>query len=232
MLSFFDAIDADVFCVQETRAHPEQVELEIPGYELFWNSAEKKGYSGTAVFTRLPVIRTWNGLGIERHDNEGRVISVEFEEFYLVNVYTPNAQNKLARLSYRTEDWDVCFKDHLVNLEQSKPVVVCGDLNVAHKEIDIHDAVGNVKIAGFTPEERRSFDRLVAAGFVDSFREFNRDPGWYTWWPYYRNARERNNGWRIDYFLVSAALKPRLRNARIHTEIMGSDHCPVSMELD
>lgn len=222
----------DVLCLQETKATPEDLDHPLPGYEAFWNSAEKKGYSGTAIFTRIKPLSSSNGLGIAKHDREGRVITVEFRDFYLVNVYTPNSKRELERLDYRTREWDVDFLKHVKKLEKKKPVIFCGDLNVAHTEIDLANPKQNVKNHGFTPEERAGFDNIVKAGFLDSFRVFTKDGGHYTWWAPFANARARNIGWRIDYFCVSASLKPRLKKAWILPEVTGSDHCPVAVEVD
>jgi exodeoxyribonuclease III len=231
LLDFFSNENPDILCLQETRAGPEQDELLWPdGYRRFWNCAEKKGYSGTAIFTRPQPAKVDCGLGLPEHDREGRVLAAEYEDFFLVNVYTPNAQRGLTRLDYRLE-WDRLFLAYLKNLEATKPVVVCGDLNVAHREIDLANPKSNVKNAGFTPQERAGLDALVAAGFVDTFREFESGPGHYSWWSNFANARARNIGWRIDYFLISAALRPRLRRAFILPQVKGSDHCPVGIEL-
>jgi len=221
----------DVLCLQETRALPEQVGLELPGYHAYWNPAEKKGYSGTLTLSRVAPISVRLGLGDPEHDGEGRVVTLEFPDFFLVNVYTPNAQRGLARLAYRTERWDPAFLAHLQALERTKPVIFCGDLNVAHQEIDLANPKSNVKNAGFTPQERASFDRIVAAGFVDTFRAFTQEGGHYTWWSQMGRAREKNIGWRIDYFCVSAPLRQRLQAATIRPEVQGSDHCPIELEL-
>ena len=229
---FFDRADADVFCVQETKMQREQSELELPGYEQYWNSAVKKGYSGTAVFTRVTPLSVACGIGLEPHDTEGRAVTLEFEDFYLVNVYTPNAQRGLERLPYRME-WEDAFRAYLLGLDEKKPVVVCGDLNVAHNEIDIKNAKSNVGNAGFTYEERGKMTELLAAGFTDSFRYLYSDKtGAYTWWSYMFHARENNAGWRIDYFLTSDRLSPRIRDSVIYPEVTGSDHCPVGLELE
>lgn len=231
-MTSFQSLDSDVFCLQETKLQPEQVKLDLPGYSLFWNSAEKKGYSGTAVFTRLPVLSVQNGIGIEKHDHEGRVIAVEFDRFYLVCCYTPNSQRELARLDYRLE-WEQDFRAYLAGLESKKPVVLCGDLNVAHQEIDLKNPRTNRMNAGFTDQERAEFGKLLEAGYIDSFRHFYPDAvGQYSWWSYMRNARATNAGWRIDYFCVSKKLESALRGAAIHQEIFGSDHCPVELTLD
>ncbi len=232
-LDFVREVDADVICLQETKCRPEQVhnEFELAGYHQFWNSAEKKGYSGTAIFSRLEPVNVTTGIGIADHDNEGRVLTAEYDGFYLVNVYTPNAQRTLDRLPYRQE-WDVAFLDYLKGLEAAKPVIFCGDLNVAHTEIDLANPKTNQQNAGFTPEERAGFDRIVAAGFIDSFRDLNPDVrARYSWWSYMNQARTRNIGWRIDYFCLSASLKGRLKHADILHDVHGSDHCPVTLEL-
>lgn len=222
---------ADVICIQETKAQPDQVDIDLPGYQQYWNSAERKGYAGTLVFSRAEPIGVVNGLGIGKHDDEGRMITLEYPDFYLVTVYTPNAQRGLARLDYRTKEWDVDFLKKMKKLQRKKPVVFCGDLNVAHKEIDLANPKSNVKNAGFTPEERKSFDNIVAAGFIDTFREFNQEPGHYTWWSMMRNARDKNIGWRLDYFCISPALRGRLKSSEILPDVMGSDHCPVMMDI-
>lgn len=229
---FFEQMDADVFCIQESKLQAGQIELELPGYYQYWNYAVKKGYSGTAVFTKKEPLSVAYGLGIEEHDQEGRVITLEFETYYLVTVYTPNSQNELARLDYRME-WEDEFLSYLKQLEQTKPVVVCGDLNVAHKEIDLKNPKTNQKNAGFTREERDKFTNLLESGFIDTFRFFYPDvTDMYSWWSYRFKAREKNAGWRIDYFLASQSLKDQLVDAKIHTEIFGSDHCPIELELD
>ncbi len=231
-LSFFDESDADIFCIQETKAVSSQVELDTPGYSQFWNSAEKKGYSGTLVLTKEQPINSFYGLGIDKHDNEGRVITLEYEKFYLVTVYTPNSKRDLSRLDYRENEWDIDFLSYLIELEKLKPVIFCGDLNVAHKEIDLKNPKNNIRNAGFTAEERKGFDNIVSHGFIDTFRYFNNEGDNYTWWSYMGGARSRNVGWRIDYFCVSDELKSKLSNAKIHPDILGSDHCPVSIEID
>lgn len=227
----FKEIDADVFCLQETKMQPEQAILELKGYEQYWNSAEKKGYSGTAVFTRLKPLSVTNGLGIEEHDHEGRVITLEFDKYYLVTVYTPNSQKELARLDYRMT-WEDAFRNYLLALDEKKPVIVCGDLNVAHKEIDLKNPKTNRRNAGFTDEERNKFQVLLDSGFTDTFRYIYPDTvGAYTWWSYLRKARANNAGWRIDYFLVSNRLAESIEAATIYNEIFGSDHCPVGLDL-
>lgn len=228
----FRRLDADFFCLQETKMQPGQLDLSFEGYESYWCSAEKKGYSGTAVFTRHQPLSVRYGLGLEEHDHEGRVITLEMPAFYLVTVYTPNSQDGLRRLDYRME-WDAAFRDYLARLDADKPVVVCGDLNVAHQEIDLKNPKSNRRNAGFTDEERESFGRLLRAGFTDSFRFFYPNlEGAYSWWSYRFKAREKNAGWRIDYFLVSDRLQPALTDAAIHGDVFGSDHCPVSVEID
>lgn len=230
--NFIEERKPDILCLQETKAHPDQLTLELEGYWDYWNAAEKKGYSGVAVFTKKKPLDVFYGIGIEKHDSEGRVITLEFESCYLVNVYTPNSQNGLKRLSYRAEQWDVDFLNFLVDLEKKKPVIFCGDLNVAHKEIDLANPKTNVKNAGFTSEERAGFDRIVEAGFIDTFRKFDKSPHQYTWWSYRTKARERNVGWRIDYFCASPKLDKYLKNAKILSDVMGSDHCPILLEVE
>ena len=231
-LEFFREADADIFCLQETKLQAGQIELDLEGYEQYWNYAVKKGYSGTAVFTKKKPLNMTYGIGIEEHDQEGRVITLEFEEFYFVTVYTPNSQNELARLDYRMK-WESDFLAYLKKLEEEKPVIFCGDLNVAHKEIDLKNPKTNRKNAGFTDEERGKFTEMLDAGFIDTFRYFYPDQeGIYSWWSYRFSARAKNAGWRIDYFLVSEDAKEAIREARIHTDIYGSDHCPVSLEFD
>ncbi len=230
-MDFFQEIDADIFCLQETKLQAGQIELDLPGYEQYWNYAEKKGYSGTAVFTKIRPLLVTYGIGAEEHDREGRVITLEFTDFYLVNVYTPNSQDELKRLSYRMQ-WEDAFLAYLKKLEEKKPVIFCGDLNVAHQEIDLKNPKTNRKNAGFTDEERGKFTQLTEAGFIDTFRYFYPDAeGVYSWWSYRFQARSRNSGWRIDYFLVSQSLKEQLTDAKIHTEVMGSDHCPVELDI-
>lgn len=231
-LDFFKEVDADIFCLQETKLQAGQIELDLEGYHQYWNYAEKKGYSGTAIFTKEKPLSVTYGLGIEEHDKEGRVITAEYNDFYFVTVYTPNSKTELERLEYRMV-WEDDFKAYLKNLEKSKPVVFCGDLNVAHKEIDLKNPKANRKNAGFTDEERGKFENLVNDGFVDTFRYFYPDlEGAYSWWSYRFSARTKNAGWRIDYFMVSESLKDRLTSAKIHNEILGSDHCPVEVVID
>ena len=228
----FRTLDADFFCLQETKMQEGQLDAAFEGYRSYWNYAEKKGYSGTAVFTRREPLAVTYGLGAEEHDREGRVITLEMEDFFLVTVYTPNSQDELRRLDYRME-WEDAFRQYLLGLDARKPVVVCGDLNVAHREIDLKNPKANRRNAGFTDEERGKFQALLDAGFVDTFRYFYPDlEGIYSWWSYRFRAREKNAGWRIDYFLVSARLTERLQEAKIHTEVYGSDHCPVEVVLD
>lgn len=227
----FCRLDADVFCLQETKMQPDQAILELPGYRQFWNSAEKKGYSGTAVFTRIEPLQVSYGIGAEEYDHEGRVITLEFDDLYLVTVYTPNAQRGLERLSYRM-GWEDAFRAYLQGLDAQKPVVICGDLNVAHQEIDLKNPKTNHHNAGFTDEERGKFTELLEAGFIDTFRTlYPERTGIYTWWSYLRKARNTNAGWRIDYFVASERLRDRMKDATIHNEIFGSDHCPVGLEL-
>ena len=230
-LDFFNEVDADIFCLQETKLQEGQIELDLPGYHQYWNYAEKKGYSGTAIFTKQEPISVNYGIQIEEHDKEGRVITLEFDNFYFVTVYTPNSQSELKRLDYRMK-WEKDFKAYIKELEKKKPVVICGDLNVAHKEIDLKNPKTNRKNAGFTDEERKKFTELLNDGFIDTFRYFYpNEEGKYSWWSYRFSAREKNAGWRIDYFLVSEALKDKLKSANILSDIMGSDHCPVELIL-
>ena len=231
ILWIYNEIDADIFSVQETKLQEGQINLELPNYHQYWNYAEKKGYSGVAVFTKKEPISVTYGLGIEEHDKEGRVITCEFEDFYYVTCYTPNSQSELARLDYRMT-WEDAFRNYLIELDKNKPVILCGDLNVAHKEIDLKNPKTNRKNAGFTDEERSKFSELIESGFIDSFRYFYPDAeGIYSWWSYRFKAREKNAGWRIDYYVVSERLKDRLEDAKIHTEVFGSDHCPVELDL-
>lgn len=231
-LDIFKELDADMFCIQESKLQKGQISLELEGYHQYWNYAIKKGYSGTAIFTRREPMSVAYGIGIEEHDQEGRVITLEFAEFYLVTVYTPNSQSELARLDYRMR-WEDAFLSYLKGLEEKKPIVFCGDLNVAHKEIDLKNPKTNRKNAGFTDEERGKFSTLLGQGFIDTYRYFYPDQeGIYSWWSYRFQARKKNAGWRIDYFCVSESLKEKLVDAKIHTEIMGSDHCPVELDID
>ena len=231
-LDYFNETDADFFCLQETKLQEGQIQLDLPGYCQYWNYAEKKGYSGTAIFAKKEPLNTFYGIGEEEHDREGRVITLEYENFYLVTCYTPNSQDKLARLDYRMEGEDA-FRNYLMKLDEQKPVIFCGDLNVAHQEIDLKNPKTNRKNAGFTDEERGKFTELLASGFTDTFRHFYPDAeGIYSWWSYRFKAREKNAGWRIDYFCVSDRLRESLYSAAIHTEIFGSDHCPVEVVLD
>ncbi len=230
-LDFFKEADADIFCLQETKLQAGQIDLELPGYHQYWNYAEKKGYSGTAIFAKEEALQVTCGIGMEEHDHEGRVLTLEYPDFYFVTVYTPNSQNELARLDYRMK-WEDDFLSYLKKLEETKPVIFCGDLNVAHKEIDLKNPKSNRKNAGFTDEERGKFTALVEAGFIDTFRHFYPDlEGVYSWWSYRFSARAKNAGWRIDYFLTSASLKDRLEDAMIYSEVMGSDHCPVGLVI-
>ena len=229
-LKFVAAEDPDVLCLQETKAQPADVSLDLPQYHAHWNSAERKGYSGTALFTKIKPVHVTFGLGAAEHDKEGRVITAEYADFFLVNVYTPNSKRDLSRLGYR-EKWDRDFLACFKKLEKKKPVVFCGDLNVAHQEIDLTNPKANVKNHGFTPEERAGFDQIVKAGFIDTFREFHKEGGHYTWWSQFANCRKRNIGWRIDYFLISSGLRPRVKDAFILPGVLGSDHSPVGMVL-
>ncbi len=231
---FYDFVkqhDPDILCLQETRLGEELVELGLKGYHDYWNAAEKKGYAGTAILSKTKPLSVSCGLAIPKHDREGRVLAAEFEDFYLVNVYTPNSKRDLSRLPYRTQEWDADFLVYVKRLEKKKPVVFCGDLNVAHQERDLANAKANVGTHGFTPEERAGFDKIMKAGFLDSFREFYEDGGHYTWWSQLGNCRQRNIGWRIDYFCISPALRARLKDASILADVIGSDHCPVTIQL-
>jgi exodeoxyribonuclease-3 len=231
-LPFVAEYDPDILCLQETRIHTSVTNLELSRYDAYWNAAEKKGYAGTAVLTKTKPLGVTYGVGIPKHDREGRVITCEFPDFYLVNVYTPNSKRDLSRLEYRTNEWDADFLAYLKALERKKPVLFCGDLNVAHKEIDLTNPEANRHNHGFTDEERVGFDRIVQAGFLDTFREFHHEGGHYTWWSQLNNCRQRNVGWRIDYFCISPALRPRLKDSFILPHVMGSDHCPIVMVLD
>lgn len=228
----FKALDADIFCLQETKLQAGQHELEPEGYYQYWNYAEKKGYSGTAIFTKKKPLSVTYGIGVEEHDHEGRVITLEFEDFYFIVVYVPNSQRELARLSYRME-WEKAFLYYILGLEQKKPVIYCGDLNVAHQEIDLKNPKTNHMNAGFTDEERNCFTKVLQSGYIDSFRYFYPDKkDIYSWWSYMFKSREKNAGWRIDYFVVSEKLKDRMKDASIHNEILGSDHCPVELDIE
>ena len=230
-LEYFKEVDGDIFCLQETKLQEGQVDLVLEGYEQYWNYAVKKGYSGTAVFTKIKPLSVKYGIDMEEHDQEGRVLTLEFEDFYLVNVYTPNSKTELERLPYRMI-WEDAFREYLLKLDTSKPVIICGDLNVAHKEIDLKNPKTNRFSAGFTDEERGKMDELLGAGFIDTFRALYPDKkDAYTWWSYFRRAREKNTGWRIDYFIVSERLKSQIKEAMIHSHVMGSDHCPVVLEI-
>ncbi|MFC2622684.1 MAG: exodeoxyribonuclease III [Prevotella denticola] len=226
----FKALDADFFCLQETKMQAGQLDISFPGYTSYWNYADKKGYSGTAIFTKHKPLDVTYGIGMDEHDHEGRVITLEMDDFYLVTVYTPNSQDGLRRLDYRMK-WEKDFQDYLHRLDEKKPVVVCGDMNVAHQEIDLKNPKTNRKNAGFTDEEREKMTQLLGNGFIDTFRTLYPEQVTYSWWSYRFRARERNTGWRIDYFLISERLRDRLEDAKIHTEIMGSDHCPVEVDL-
>ncbi len=227
---FFRQIDADFFCLQETKMQAGQLDLLFPGYESYWNYADKKGYSGTAIFTRQQPLSVSYGMGIDEHDHEGRIITLEMADFYLVTVYTPNSQDELRRLDYRMQ-WEDAFRNYLLNLDERKPVIVCGDMNVAHEEIDIKNPKTNRRNAGFTDEERQKFTLLLQSGFTDTFRWKYPEQVTYSWWSYRFQARQKNAGWRIDYFVVSDRLQPRVADAKILTDIFGSDHCPVELDL-
>lgn len=230
-MDFFTDIDSDFFCLQEIKLQEGQIELELPGYHQYWNYAEKKGYSGTAIFTKHEPLSVANGIGQDEHDQEGRVITLEYDNFYVITVYTPNSQRGLTRLDYRMT-WDDAFRGYLSGLQEQKPVIVCGDLNVAHQEIDLKNPQTNRKNAGFTDEERNKFTELLEAGFIDTFRHLYPDrEDAYTWWSYFANSRERNIGWRIDYFLISNELQGKIIDAEIYDHIMGSDHCPVGLKI-
>ena len=229
---FFNEIDADIFCIQETKCQKDQIDLEFKGYTSYWNSAEKKGYSGTAIFTKQKPISVTYGIGIEEHDKEGRVITLEFEKFYMINIYTPNSKRELERLEYR-QIWEDEIRKYMLKLNENKPVIMCGDLNVAHKEIDLKNPKTNRHNAGFTDEERNKMTELLDAGFVDTFRVLYPDKeNAYSWWSYMGHAREKNVGWRIDYFIVSKSIENCIKEAKIHSEIFGSDHCPVELEIN
>ncbi len=231
-LDSFNSLNADIFCLQETKLQQGQIELDLPGYHQYWNYAEKKGYSGTAIFTKEEPIAVFYGLDIPRHDTEGRVITLEFPNFFFVTCYTPNAQDGLKRIDYRM-DWEDCFREYLLSLDKTKPVIFCGDLNVAHNEIDLKNPKTNRGNPGFSDEERGKFSLLLQSGFTDSFRHLYPDTeNAYSWWSYRFKAREKNVGWRIDYFVVSSSIKDKIKEAKIHTDIFGSDHCPVELEID
>ena len=231
-MEFFNDIDADIFCLQETKLQEGQIEMDLPGYYQYWNYADKKGYSGTAIFTKKEPVSVSYGIDIDEHDHEGRVITLEFNDFYMVTVYTPNSQDELKRLDYRMK-WEDDFREYLTELNKRKPVIVTGDMNVAHKEIDLKSPKTNRRNAGFTDEERSKMTQLLESGFIDTFRYFYPDiEGIYSWWSYRFKAREKNAGWRIDYFLASRDMESRLKGAKIHTEVFGSDHCPVELEID
>lgn len=229
---FFNKCNADIFCIQETKCQPEQVEIKFENYESYWNSADKKGYSGTAIFAKKKPINVTYGIGIEEHDKEGRIITLEFEEFYLINNYTPNSKRELERLEYR-QKWEDEIRKYLLKLNENKPVIMCGDLNVAHKEIDLKNPKQNRRNAGFTDEERNKMTQLLEAGFTDTFRYlYPEKENEYTWWSYMGKAREKNIGWRIDYFIVSKDIENKIKEAKIHQEILGSDHCPVELDIE
>ncbi|MCM3053346.1 exodeoxyribonuclease III [Caldibacillus thermoamylovorans] len=231
-LEYFHDIDADIFCIQETKLQEGQIDVDLPGYLQYWNYAEKKGYSGTAVFTKYGPLTVSYGFSPEESEREGRIITLEYENFYLVNVYTPNSQRDLARLEFRLE-WEDKLKKYLLALNEKKPVVYCGDLNVAHQEIDLKNAKSNIGNSGFTYEEREKMTNLLASGFIDTFRYLHPDAvDHYTWWSYMNKVRERNIGWRIDYFIVSESIKEKIVNANIHSHVLGSDHCPILLEID
>ena len=230
-LDYFEEVNADIFCVQETKLQEGQIDLDLNGYEQYWNYAEKKGYSGTAIFTKKKPLDVKYGLGIEEHDKEGRLITLEFDDFFLLNVYTPNSQRGLARLDYRMR-WEDDFRNYMNSLNNEKSVILCGDLNVAHKEIDLKNPKTNRKNAGFSDEERGKMTELLNSGYVDTFRHFYPEiEGAYSWWSYMRQSRERNSGWRIDYFIASNCMSDNLKSAEIHSDVMGSDHCPVALKL-
>ena len=227
----FAALDADFFCLQETKMQEGQLDMQFPGYQSYWNYADKKGYSGTAIYTRHTPLNVTRGIGIDEHDHEGRVVTMEMQEFFLVCCYTPNSQDGLRRLDYRMK-WEDDFRNYLMRLDAMKPVVLCGDLNVAHEEIDLKNPKTNRKNAGFTDEERQQMTTLLSSGFIDTFRALYPEQVTYSWWSYRFQARQKNAGWRIDYFIISERLRNRLHDAKIHTDILGSDHCPVELDLD
>lgn len=231
-LDFFNSIDADFFCIQESKLQVGQIDLDLPGYHQYWNYAEKKGYSGTAIFAKSKALSVSYGIGIDEHDKEGRVITLEYDNFYLVTCYTPNSQNELKRLPYRMQ-WEDDFREYLKTLDAKKPVILCGDLNVAHNEIDLKNPKTNRKNAGFSDEERAKMTELLSSGFTDTFRYFYPDAeGIYSWWSYRFKAREKNAGWRIDYFITSKRINDKLKKAAIHTDVLGSDHCPVEVDIE
>ncbi len=231
-MEVFEQLDADIFCLQETKLQAGQLELTLPGYHMYWNYAEKKGYSGTALFTKEEPLSVHYGIGMEEHDREGRVITAEFPDYYMLTVYVPNSQNELKRLPYRME-WEDAWRNYIQRLNEKKPVIYCGDLNVAHEEIDLKNPATNHKNAGFTDEERAKMSRLLDAGYLDTFRLLHPDAiDEYSWWSYRMKARDRNVGWRIDYFIVSEALRDRVKGASIHQEIFGSDHCPIELDIE
>lgn len=231
-VDIFNKLDADIFCLQETKLQEGQIDLPLEGYYQYWNYAEKKGYSGTAIFTKKEPLAVTNGIGIDEHNTEGRVITLEFEDFFFVTCYTPNSQNELKRLDYRMK-WEDDFREYLLRLSEKKPVILCGDLNVAHNEIDLKNPKANRKNAGFSDEEREKMTKLLNSGFTDSFRYLYPDKeGIYSWWSYRFNARKNNAGWRIDYFITSDSIKDKIIDSKIHTDIMGSDHCPVELDID
>ena len=231
-MDYFKEADADIFCVQETKLQEGQIDIDAPGYHAYWNYADKKGYSGVALFTKREPLTVIYGFGADEHNHEGRVITAEFEDYYFITCYTPNSQNELKRLDYRVR-WEEDFREYLIELDKKKPVILCGDLNVAHEEIDLKNPKTNRKNAGFTDEEREQMTLLLGSGFIDTFRYFYPEAeGEYSWWSYRFKAREKNAGWRIDYFIVSRSLEPRLKSAAIHQEIMGSDHCPVELVIE
>lgn len=231
-LDYFKEQNADILCIQESKLQEGQISLDLEGYHDYWNYAEKKGYSGTAIFTKEKPLNVFYGMGIEEHDKEGRLITLEFDKYFMITVYTPNSQGELKRLPYRME-WENDFREYLLNLDKKKPVIVCGDLNVAHKEIDLKNPKSNRKNAGFTDEERDKLTELLEAGFVDSFRYIHpTEEGRYSWWSYRFNARKNNAGWRIDYFLTSERIKENIKDAEIHSDVLGSDHCPVVLEIE
>ena len=232
-IDFVNEFDPDIICIQETKAHPDQVEMNLENYNYkYWNSAEKKGYSGTAIFSKIKPLSVKNDMNITKHDNEGRVICFELKKYFLITVYTPNSKRDLSRLDYRSNEWDKDFLIYIKELEKVKPVVFCGDLNVAHKEIDLKNPKTNKRNAGFTNEERSGFENYIQAGFLDTFRMFNNEPNHYTWWSYMFNSRAKNVGWRIDYFCISEILKSKIKQSIILPEVMGSDHAPILIEID